>query len=125
MNFTVPTKALRSEKAFIALDPIAGDDDIGAIWMERSITVAELKAVLKGGTSPTATYDVFYNTSRVDAGSTSVKGSGSAVSSTTTGDSETSLSNATIPAARWVWLDVSAVSGDPDELSVTMIFDYV
>ena len=71
--------------------------------------VLKMVAVVRddGGGSQTCTWDIDHNTDRSAAGNEVVT-SGTTTTSETTGDVVTSFNDATIPAASWVWLEISA-----------------
>lgn len=99
-------------------NPVSGDTKT-MIHLPGPISVDKITAVLVGGSSPSADFSVMYAASRSGTG-TDVVGTPQTVTNTTTGANYTSLTNPDIPAERFVWVDLSNVSGSPDEFHVTV-----
>jgi len=91
----------------ITLESPTASDDITIFRTDRDITVQEVIAV-NTGTSPSTTYQIKYNGSRNNAG-TALTTSAS-TTSVVAGNTAT-LSNPSIPADNWVWLETTAASG--------------
>jgi len=89
------------------LEAPASADDITVFRTDVAITVQEVIAV-NVGTTPSTTYQLKHSTDRSAAGNNLT--TSSSTTSITTGDIAT-LSDATIPANSFVWLEVSAASG--------------
>jgi|SaaInlV_125m_DNA_1040241.scaffolds.fasta_scaffold04733_3 hypothetical protein len=100
-------------KTFTLQEPTASDD-ITAFRTNVDITVQEVIAC-STGTSPSTTYQLKHHPTRSDAGNALT--TSAATTSTTTGDTA-SLSDATIPANSWIWIETSAASGTDVYLSV-------
>jgi len=100
-------------KTFTLQEPTASDD-ITIFRTDVAITVQEVIAC-STGTSPDTTYQLKHHPTRSDAGNALT--TSAATTSTTTGDIA-SLSDATIPANSWVWIETSAASGTSVYLSV-------
>lgn len=98
----------------LTLDAPTASDDITIFRTDVAITVQEVIAV-STGTTPSTTYQLKHSTDRNAAGN-ALTTSG-ATTSTTTGDTAT-LSDATIPANSWVWLETTAASGTNVILSI-------
>jgi len=98
--------------------PTAAED---APWFrtDRGITVSSVKGVLVGGTSPSVTFVVRHATDRSAAGTLVTVSL--ALTSTTTGTAAT-LSDSTIPANSYVWVETTAMSGDPTWMELDMEF---
>jgi hypothetical protein len=45
------------------------------------------------------------------------------VSNTTTGQEITSFDNAVIPAGSWVWVEFTAITDEPDEVNVSVVYN--
>ncbi len=83
-------------------------------------TLTEIRSVLPGASStPSCTFSIRYGTDVSGAGTEVVTG-GIATTSTTTGDSTTAFTNATLPAGNFVWITTTATSGTIPALSVTL-----
>lgn len=100
-------------KTFTLEEPTASDN-ITVFRTDVAITVQEVIAC-STGSSPSTTYQLKHHTDRSNAGNALT--TSAATTSTTTGDTA-SLSDVTIPANSWVWLETSAASGTDVYLSV-------
>ena len=85
-------------------------------FTDTELTVSDVKGVLVGGTD--VTYTIRYGTNRSDTGTIVATDT---ASSTTTGTTAT-LSNATIPANNWLWIEIGTVNGVVNEFAVNIIF---
>jgi collagen type VII alpha len=95
-------------------------DNITMFYTSNALTLSNIESVIRGaGTG--VTFSVRYGTDRSATG-TEVVTSGINCTNTTTGLSTTSFNNGTISASSFVWLTVAGVSGNPNELSVTLEF---
>lgn len=103
----------QKEKTFTLQDPTA-TDDITIFRTDVDITVQEVIAC-STGTTPSTTYQLKHDTDRSAVGNNLT--TSAATTSTTTGDVAT-LSDATIPANSWVWIETSAASGTDVYLSI-------
>lgn len=109
-------------RAFFAEDPATGDEG-PVFWTLRKLSITEMRAVIKGGASPSVTWTVRHATSRAAAGAEVVTG-GTVTTNTTTGDSVTTLDSPNVPAGSFVWLELVSVTtgaNAPDEFSVTLV----
>ena len=100
-------------KTFTLQEPTASDD-ITVFRTDVAITVQEVIAC-STGTSPSTTYQLKHHPTRSDAGNALT--TSAATTSTTTGDTA-SLSDATIPANSWIWLETTIASGTDVYLSI-------
>ena len=91
----------------LTLEAPTASDDITIFKTDRAITVQEVIAV-NVGTSPSTTYQLKYNAARNNAGTALTT---SASTTSVVGGNVATLSNASIPADNWVWLETSAASG--------------
>jgi len=91
-----------------------GTEDMGLFYTDVAITMVAPRCVIRGSTS--VTISIMHNTDRSAAGN-NVGSAATVVSSTTSGTALTLGGDVTIPAASWVWVESSAVSGTPDELT--------
>ena len=95
-------------------------DNITMFYTSNALTLSNIESVIRGaGTG--VTFSVRYGTDRSATG-TEVVTSGINCTNTTTGLSTTSFNNGTISASSFVWLTIAGVSGNPNELSVTLEF---
>jgi hypothetical protein len=95
--------------------PIAGDS-FTLFRTSRETTLASVVGLVSGGS---VTYELRYASDRTTAGTLATVSD--TVTNTTTGDTAT-LQNQPIPAARWVWVDITAVSGTVDEFNLSVAF---
>ena len=100
-------------KTFTLESPTA-TEDITIFRTDVAITVQEVIAV-SVGTSPSTTYQLKHSTDRNAAGNALT--TSAATTSTTTGNVAT-LSDATIPADSWIWLETTAASGTSVRLTI-------
>lgn len=91
----------------LTLEAPTASDDITIFKTDRAITVQEVIAV-NVGTSPSTTYQLKYNAARNNAGTALTT---SASTTSVVGGNVATLSNASIPADNWVWLETTAASG--------------
>lgn len=98
----------------LTLDTPTASNDITIFRTDVAITVQEVIAV-STGTTPSTTYQLKHHTDRNNAGNALT--TSAATTSTTTGDTAT-LSDGTIPADSWVWIETTAASGTSVILSV-------
>jgi hypothetical protein len=96
--------------------PVAGDN-LTLFYTQSNTTLVQVAAILRGSSSPSVTYSLRYAANRSSAG-TAATGS-TTVSSTTTAAIAT-LQNMPIPANSFLWLEISSISGNPTELSITV-----
>lgn len=96
------------------LDAPTAADDITIFRTDVAITVVEVIAV-STGTTPSTTYQLKHSTDRNAAGNALT--TSAATTSTTIGDTAT-LSDATIPANSWIWIETTAASGTGVILSI-------
>lgn len=83
-----------------------------------AITITEIEVVLRG-TTPSVTWSLMHNTNRSSAGNTI---DSNTTTNTTTGDVHTVLTDATVPADSFIWLEISAESGTTDEMHLSFDF---
>ncbi|MCP9857953.1 MULTISPECIES: hypothetical protein [unclassified Cyanobium] len=84
-------------------------------------TLSRVDAVLTGGTSPSVSFSLRHGADVSGAG-TAVTTDPITVTSTTTGSAITSFQAPEIPAEHWLWLEVTAISGSPQALTVAVQF---
>jgi hypothetical protein len=95
-------------------------DNFTLFYTDVGITVQQINFILQGTTN--ATVFVRFDANRSLAG-TSVINAGTVVTNTTTGQEITSFDNAVIPPANWVWVEVTALTDNPDTVHVSVVFN--
>lgn len=96
--------------------PVEGDN-LTLFYTQSNTTLLQVAAILRGSGSPSVTYSLKYSTNRSSAGTAATVSA--TVSSTTTAAVAT-LQNMPIPANNFLWLEISGISGNPTELSITV-----
>ena len=100
-------------------DPTSAED-VTLLYTSASIVVAAVEGVLRGSAGPTASINLRYGNDRNASGSLIV--SASNIISTTTGNNLTLTANTTVPAANFIWLETTAITGTVNELFVGVLF---
>jgi hypothetical protein len=113
---TGATGAAGPPKSLTIAYPVAGDN-LTLFYTQASTTLTQVAAVLLGTSSPSVTYSLKYAANRSATGTAAT--ASTTVTSTTTASTAT-LQNMPIPANNFLWLEVSAISGNPTELSITV-----
>ena len=103
----------------IVIEYPTNTEDICFWFTPVAITITEVRGVIVG--SGYVTIDPDHSTSR-SAGGNDIFGSPNIVSSTTAGDTWTSLQDATVPANSWIRMKTTSVSGAPTQLTVTFTY---
>jgi hypothetical protein len=118
LNYTPPTGLANLElpKSISITAPVVGDD-FTLFRADTDVTLTAVLAVLQGTSSPSVTFVIKYAPDRTASGTAATIST--TVTSTTTGTS-VALDQMPIPADSFVWLEISAVSGTVDELSITL-----
>jgi len=96
-------------------------DDITIAFVNAAITLSEIRFVLVGDTSPSVTCTIRHSTVRNGAGNIIDTNTITSVSS---GSDITAISDATIPADSFIWVEITAVSGNVEELHISPIGTY-
>lgn len=86
----------------------------------QALTISRVDAVLTGGTSPAVSFSLRHDAD-VSAAGTAATSDSITTTSTTTGSASTSFQSPNIPAGHWLWLEVTAVSGSPAGLMVSLV----
>lgn len=97
--------------------PQAGDSF--TLFRTSRETTLESVVGLVAGATPSVTYELRYAADRSTAGTLATVSD--TVTNTTTGDAAT-VQNQPIPAGRYVWLKITAVSGTVDEFNLSVAF---
>lgn len=107
----------------ITVEEPTDSEDISMFFTPEAITITEMRAVLRGSSTPSVTWTVRHHaTDRSNAGNEVVTG-GTTTTSTTSGSDVTSFNDATIPADSFVWLESTAQSGTVDTIHLTVVYD--
>jgi hypothetical protein len=96
--------------------PMPGDN-LTLFYTQIPTELTQVAAIVRGTDTPSVTYQLKYASDRSAAGTSAT--ASAAVTSTTTAVTA-SLEHQPIPANNFLWLEVSAISGNPTELSVTV-----
>jgi len=102
-------------KSVTIAEPQPGDE-FTLFLTEYPLTLSQVQAVVRGS-SPSVTYEIRYDSDRSAAGTLGIEPA--TVTSTTNGDAAV-IQNMPIPSGRYVWLEVTAVSGIVSELNVSL-----
>jgi hypothetical protein len=113
---TGSTGAAGPPKSLTIAYPVA-NDNLTLFYTQASTTLTQVAAILLGTSTPSVTYSLKYAANRSAAGTAAT--TSTTVTSTTTASMAT-LQNMPIPANNFLWLEVSAISGNPTELSITV-----
>ncbi len=98
--------------------PTAGTTRI-ILRAPQALTISCVDAVLTGGTSPSVSVSLRHGAD-VSAAGTAVTTDPITVTSTTTGQTIDSFQTPELPAEHWLWLELTAVSGAPQALTVAV-----
>jgi hypothetical protein len=85
----------------------------------QALSISRVDAVLSGGTSPSVSLSLRHGAD-VSAAGTAVATDPLSVTSTTAGNAITNFAIPDIPAGHWLWLQLTAVSGLPQALTVSI-----
>ena len=85
----------------------------------HALTISRVDAVLTGGSSPSVSLSLRHGAD-VSAAGTAATTDPITVTSTTSGTASTSFQSPNIPAGHWLWLQVTAASGSPAGLTVSI-----
>jgi len=105
----------------ITVEDPTSSEDITICRFNEAVTITKVIGVVVGSSTPSVTINPKHHTDRSNAGN-ALFSSAQAVTSTTTGDVDTSFSDATIPADSFLWLETTAQSGTVDELNITFFY---
>jgi len=103
-------------KSLTISQPVAGDN-LTLFYTQVDTTLLQVAAILRGTSSPSVTYSLRYAANRSSAGTAAT--AVTTVNSTTVASMAT-VQNMPIPANNFLWLEVSGISGNPTELSITV-----
>ena len=103
----------------ITIESPTSSEDITIFRTDVAITVKEVVAV-STGSSPNTTFRLRHSTNRNNSGNSLTNSL--ATNSTTTGNTAT-LSDDTIPADSWIWLETTAATGTNVTFSVDIRYE--
>lgn len=104
-------------KSITIAEPLSGDE-FTLFHTQVAITLTEVRAVVRG-TNPSVSYELYYAADRTAAGTLATVSD--TVTNTTTGDTAT-VQNQPIPAGRYVWIEITAVTGTVSEFNLSVAF---
>jgi hypothetical protein len=103
-------------RAVIELPTASEDVTVGFAFVD--VTISEIRAVLRGTSTPSVTWTLRYDSDRSAAGTEVI--TGGTVTTSTSGQTITTFTNDTIPAGSYFWLETTAQSGTVQELAVSI-----
>jgi hypothetical protein len=103
----------------VTLESPTNSERVLMFYTNTPLTVTEIRSVISGSSSPSATFSILYDSSAAGTG-TPIVTAGITVTNTTTGLSTTTFNNATIAAGSFVWIQTSAISGTVNYLHVSI-----
>lgn len=103
------TEALPSRSFSITIEDPTNAEDISLWKTTNAITISEETCVVIG-TTPSVTQTLRFGTDRSVTG-TELNTGGNTITSTTTGDVDSTFDDATIPADNFIWVETTAQSG--------------
>ncbi len=112
-----PAGPMAPQVAWLA-SPQANDRRI-LLRAPQALAISRVDAVLTGGTNPSVSVSLRHGAD-VSATGTAVITDPITVTSTTSGTASTSFQSPNIPAGHWLWLQVTAASGSPAGLTVSI-----
>ena len=102
----------------ITLESPGSAEDISLMRTDFAITVTRETCVVVGSSTPSVTVTLRHGTDRSATGA-ELNTSGNAITSTSTGNEDTSFNDATVVADSFLWLETTAQSGTVDSVSCT------
>jgi hypothetical protein len=94
-------------------------EDVTLFFTPVALTVSEIRAVLRGASTPSVTWTIRHDLDRNAVGTEIVTG-GTVTTDITTGDDITVMDDASIPADSFIWLETTAKSGTVQALHITI-----
>lgn len=108
----------------LSMAPASVGGEKPCFYTENGVNVSRLVGSIRGSGGPSATWTVRFGPTRNGVGTEVIVG-GSTTDDEANGSSDILFNNSMIPSNSFVWLDVTAVAGTVDELSVTIIPELV
>jgi hypothetical protein len=113
--FTLPNASPRS---VTIAEPQSGDS-FTLFRTDREITISSVTGLVRGNSTPSVTYEIRFDSDR-DASGTLATVSDT-VTNSTTGQAAT-VQNQPIPSGRYVWINITGVSGTVNEFNASIAF---
>lgn len=104
--------------AGVTIQSPTASENVTLLFVTQAITITDLRAVARGS-SPSVSWTVRFASNRNDGG-TEVRLLGD-TTTTESGESFTTFTDATIPANSWVWIETTAAT-DATEFHLTIIY---
>jgi hypothetical protein len=117
INYTPPADVSGGIPRSVSVASPQAGSEITLFRVSQDVTLSSVVAVLQGSGSPSVTFALRYAANRTLTGTTATVSA--TVSSVTTGTS-LAIDQMPIPSGSFVWVDITAVSGTVDELSLTL-----
>jgi hypothetical protein len=114
------TKLNEQQTRTLTIESPSSSENISFFYTDKAITITKAAYAVRGS-SPSVTIDVHHHTDRSSGSPNELFGTNVAVTSTT-GTTNTTFNDATIPAGSFVWIISSAASGTNNELTITLTF---
>jgi len=107
-------------------NPLVGDN-LGLFYTTVAITVTTMTIAVKGSSTPSVTVDIHHHTSRNNAGNVLITTPTASTEAANNAEStghviNSGFNDATIPANSFVWFECDAVSGNVDNVMITIEF---
>jgi hypothetical protein len=103
----------------INLPAPVNSDNIGLFYTDKEITITKVNDVIDSNAMANIAYNIRYAANRNEGSPTDLWISPRNISSNA-GDTTTSFDNPIIPANRWIWLYIGTVTGNPDNIIITI-----
>lgn len=104
----------------IAIPSPVASDVFTMFYTKSAMTLSKIESVVRGSSTPSASFSIRYATDRSTAGTEVV--TGGITTTSTAGIGTTTFNSGTIPAGAFVWISITATSGTVDELAVSLLF---
>jgi hypothetical protein len=114
------TKLNEQQTRTLTIESPSSSENISFFYTDKAITITKAAYAVRGS-SPSVTIDIHHSTDRSSGSPNELFGTNVAVTSTT-GTTNTTFNDATIPAGSFVWFISSASSGTNNELTITLTF---
>ena len=101
-----------------------GTEDITLFFTPVALEVSEIRAVLRGGLTPSMTWTLRYGPDR-DAVGTEIITGGTVTTDVNTGDDITVFDNPSVPVDNFIWLETTAQGGTVHTLHITIRYTEV
>jgi hypothetical protein len=105
-----------NDTLFFNVDSVLFGTQIGGGY---SLVIDSVTAVVQGS-SPDVDINLYYDDNYRDATPTEVLTSDLTVTSTTSGDSSTGMTNGTVAAGKWLWATIKEATAKPRQLIINI-----